>query len=252
MESIKGKTVVVTGGASGIGKATAKRFAEEGASVAVLDIQKEAGRILAAEFRSDGGTAEFFSCDMGREEEIEGAMKKVYQRFGRIDILVGNAGIAEKKSLLPDMDMDSFYDVLRINLIGVILSNKHAVEYMMKNEGEQKGAVVNVASILGTVGADKSIAYPTAKAGVINFTKAQAVTYAKLGIRFNCVSPGYVDTPLLSHLPADLIASKVALHPMARFAKPEEIAEAILFLASPAASFITGSNLLVDGGYTAV
>jgi NAD(P)-dependent dehydrogenase (short-subunit alcohol dehydrogenase family) len=251
LNSFQGKSVVVTGGASGIGLACARAFSREGASVALWDIQEEAGKAAVREICSQGGTAEFFLCDMTEEAQIGEAASRTCRAFGRMDVLVGNAGIAERKTMLEDMDMNDFRRVINVNLTGVVMSNKYAVKYMMQNPGPVRGSVVNVASILGMVGAPMSTAYPAAKAAVINFTRAQAVTYGPLGIRFNSISPGYVNTPLLKNLPEELIHSRVALHPMGRFAEPAEIAEAVLFLAGPSASFITGSNLAADGGYTA-
>ena len=251
MDSLKGKVAVVTGGASGIGLSAAELFSRRGAAVAILDIQDEAGTKAAEEIERGGGKALYLHCDMADEKSIADAMGAVCRHFGRVDILVGNAGIAEKKSMLEELDTAAFLKVLAVDLTGVVLSNKYAVKYMLQNEGECKGAVVNVASILGMVGSAMSTAYPASKAAVINFTRAQAVTYGKLGIRFNAVSPGYVKTPLLRDLPPGLVESRIEKHPIGRLGRPEEIAEAIVVLASPAASFVTGANLAVDGGYTA-
>ena len=251
LNSFQGKSVVVTGGASGIGLACARAFSREGALVSLWDIQEEAGRAAAHDICQHGGTAEFFPCDMRSEAQVGEAASRTCRVFGTIDVLIGNAGIAEKKAMLEKMDMDDFRHVIEVNLTGVVMSNKYAVKYMMQNPGPMRGSVVNVASVLGMVGSPMSTAYPAAKAAVINFTRAQAVTYGALGIRFNSISPGYVNTPLLKHLPEELVRSRTALHPMGRFAEPAEIAEAILFLAGPSASFITGSNLAAAGGYTA-
>ena len=177
-------------------------------------------------------------------------MNQAAEQYGRIDLLVGNAGIPETKSPVHEMKLEDLNRVLSTDLLGVVLTNKYAIQHMLKNSGKQKGCVVNVASILGVVGAVNSIAYPISKAGVINFTRSQAATYAPLGIRMNCVSPGYVNTPLLDKLPKELIRSKIALHPIGRFAEPSEIANAILFLCSDLASYVIGANLLADGGYT--
>ena len=142
--------------------------------------------------------------------------------------------------------------VIDTDLHGLVYCNKYAIIQMLKNKEEQKGAIVNVASILGVVEAKNSVSYPISKGAVVNFTRAQAATYAPMGIRINTVSPGYINTPLLKKLSADLVASKIAAHPIGRFAQPEEIANAIMFLASDKASFIVGANLMADGGYTCV
>jgi NAD(P)-dependent dehydrogenase (short-subunit alcohol dehydrogenase family) len=252
MGMLQNKVAVVTGSTSGIGLATAEKFAEEGAKVVITGRNHEKGLAVEHSIRGNGKEATYIPCDVTKEEDIAHLMDGAVEHYGRLDILVGNAGIPETKSPVHKMKLEDLTRVLNTDLIGVVLSNKYAIQKMLKNEGKQKGCIVNVASILGVVGAANSIAYPISKAGVINFTRSQAVTYAPLGVRMNCVSPGYVNTPLLDKLPADLIRSKVALHPIGRFAEPSEIANAILFLSSDMASFVVGANLLVDGGYTAL
>ena len=252
MKLLQEKVSVIIGATSGIGLATAKKFAEEGAKTAIVGRNRERGLSVERSIREKGQQAAFFPCDITREEEIARLMDQVEQTYGRIDILVGNAGIPEKKMPVHEMELEDLMRVLNTDLIGIILCNKHAIRHMLKNDGARKGSIVNVASILGVVGAANSIAYPASKAGIVNFTRSQAVTYAPMGIRMNCVSPGYVNTPLLDKLPAELIRSKVALHPIGRFAEPEEIASVILFLCSDMAAYMVGSNLVVDGGYTAV
>lgn len=252
MGLLQDEVSVIIGATSGIGLAAAALFAEEGAKVVVVGRSREKGLSIAQRICSKGNQATFLSCDITREQEIARLMEQVEEAYGRIDVLVGNAGIPETKSPVHEMALEDLTRVLNTDLIGIILCNKHAIRHMLKNEGAQKGSIVNVASILGVVGSANSIAYPASKAGIINFTRSQAVTYAPKGIRMNCVSPGYVNTPLLEKLPEELIRSKIALHPIGRFAEPEEIAKAILFLCSDLASYVVGANLLVDGGYTAV
>ncbi|HAH79524.1 MAG TPA: short-chain dehydrogenase [Ruminococcaceae bacterium] len=251
MGLLQNRVSVVIGATSGIGLATAKKFAEEGSKVVLAGRNLERGRAAERSIREKGRQASFFACDVTKEQEIARLMDQAEQTYGRIDVLVGNAGIPEKKSPVHEMKLEDLTRVLSTDLIGIILCNKYAIQHMLKNKGPQKGSIVNVASILGVVGSANSIAYPASKAGLVNFTRSQAVTYAPQGIRMNCVSPGYVNTPLLDKLPAELIRSKVALHPIGRFAEPVEIANAILFLASDLASYVVGSNLVVDGGYTA-
>lgn len=179
-------------------------------------------------------------------------MDEAVKKYGRIDILVGNAGIPETKSPVHEMKTEDLMKVLNTDLIGIILTNKYAIKYMLNNDGSNKGAIVNIGSILGVVGAANSIAYPASKAGLTNFTRSQAVTYANKGIRMNTVSPGYINTPLLEKLPLELVKEKVAAHPIGRFAEPKEVANAVVFLCSDKASYIVGANLMVDGGYTSI
>lgn len=252
MKLLQDKVSVIIGSTSGIGLAIAKKFAEEGAKVIVSGRNSEKGGKAAEAIIRKGGTASFIQCDITIEKSIIDLMDETVRKFGRIDILVGNAGIPEKKSPVHEMEASDLLNVLNTDLVGIILANKYAISHMLHNEGTKKGAIVNVASILGVVGAANSIAYPASKSGIISFTRSQAITYAKHGIRMNTVSPGYVNTPLLSKLPQELLKQKIDLHPIGRFAEPEEIAEAVLFLCSDKASFIVGTNLMVDGGYTAM
>lgn len=252
MNELKDKVAVILGATSGIGAVVAEKFAAEGAKVAVCGRNRERGNAVVDAICANGGNADFFSADISLEEDCARLMDEVVLHFGAIDILIGNAGITEKNALLHEMDTENFMKVVQTDLIGIVLANKHALSYMVKNPGPNRGAIVNVASIMGVVGGRFSNSYPVSKAGIIHFTKAQAVTYAPYGIRMNTVSPGYVDTPMLQVLSEDIRKAGIALHPLGRFATPEEVAEAILFLASDRASFITATNLMVDGGYTAV
>lgn len=255
MKEFEGKTALVLGATSGIGKAVAEAFARNGAKVAVVGRNAERGNAVAAGIEKDGGTAKFFSCDITSEESIKKLMADTVSAFGRIDFLIGNAGIPEKKvplHAMTDQDFKDFMAVINTDLVGIIQSNRYAVKEMLKNSGEFKGAVVNIASILGVVADYETGSYPASKAGIINFTKAQAVTYIKKGIRFNSVAPGYVNTALLKQLPPDLLKAMIDKHPIGRFAEASEIADAIIFLCSSRASCIVGHNLVVDGGYTAI
>ena len=252
MKLLENKVAIVLGATSGVGEATAKLFAKYGARVIVTGRNKERGDAVVTAILTDGNEAAFVKCDVTIEEEIKNLMEETVKIFGRLDILIGNAGIPEKKSPLHEMNMEDFTRVIDTDLFGIVLSNKYAVQKMLLNEGPHRGAIVNIGSILGVVGAPNSTAYPAAKAGITNFTTSCAVTYAALGIRFNTISPGYVNTPLLANLPPELVKSKSMAHPIGRFAEPEEIAEAAAFLASEKASYVVGANLRVDGGYTAV
>jgi NAD(P)-dependent dehydrogenase (short-subunit alcohol dehydrogenase family) len=252
MKLLQDKVSVIIGSTSGIGISIAEKFVEEGSKVVIVGRNVERGRDVENMLKEKGGNATFIPCDITDEASIIKLMDETVKMYGRIDILVGNAGIPEKKCPVHEMELDDLLTVINTDLVGIILTNKHAIRHMLKNDGKQKGAIVNIASILGVVGAANSIAYPASKAGIIKFTSSQAVTYAKDGIRMNVVSPGYVNTPLLSKLPPELLKEKISAHPIGRFAEPAEVAEVVVFLCSDKASFIVGTNLMVDGGYTAI
>ncbi|MBM7679907.1 NAD(P)-dependent dehydrogenase (short-subunit alcohol dehydrogenase family) [Pullulanibacillus pueri] len=245
---IENKIAVITGAASGIGEATAKLLAKEGAKVIIGDVAQSAEAVVE-EIKAVGGEALFVRCDVTDEKSVRNLMETATASYGRLDILVANAGIPEKKGPVHEMQLDDWQKVLNIDLNGVVLANKYAIQQMLKNGF---GAIVNMGSILAHVGQVNSTAYSAAKAAVVNFSRSAAVTYATQGIRINCISPGYTETPLLAKLPEETKQAMIANHPIGRLGKPEEIAEAILFLVSDKASFITGTVLHVDGGYTAV
>ena len=255
MKEFTGKVAVVLGATSGIGAAIAGKFAQEGAKVVVVGRNRERGEAVAAKITGAGGEGGFIPCDITSEQSIAALMDETVKTHGRIDILIGNAGIPEKKVPLhqmTDRDFADFMAVINTDLIGIIQSNRYAIKHMLGNDGPERGAIVNIASILGVVADYNTASYPASKAGIINFTRAQAVSYIKQGIRMNTVSPGYVNTPLLQQLPQELVQSIVNAHPIGRFAEAEEIADAVLFLCGKKSSCIVGFNLVVDGGYTAI
>jgi NAD(P)-dependent dehydrogenase (short-subunit alcohol dehydrogenase family) len=242
-----GKVAVVTGGASGIGRATVERLASEGASVVVVDRDARQGSELVAAPEKDGATALFVCTSVTDEAEVISLYEKVHAVYGRVDVLVNCAGIA-RESYGETTSLEDWRAVLDVNLGGVFLMSKHAIAPLRAAGG---GAIVNVGSILSSVGTPGGASYVASKHAVEGLTKAFALEHATEGIRVNAVCPGYVHTPLIQQ---DLDASPgllESMHPMGRLAEPSEIAAVIAFMASDDASFVTGASYLVDGGYTA-
>ena len=245
---LEGKVAVVTGAGSGIGAAIARLFAVEGAKVILGDLAESAAT-RAAELAGEGFGATSQRVDVTDESSVAGLMQAAVTRFGRLDILVANAGIPERKAPIHALDLADWRRVIDVDLTGVAICNKFAAGAMLATGG---GAIVNMASILGHVGQENSNAYSAAKAAVVNLTRSVALTYARRGIRANCVSPGYVDTPLLATLPEATRQNMLLRQPIGRLGRPEEIAQVVAFLASDRASMITGACINADGGYTAI
>ncbi len=244
-----GKVAIVTGGAMGIGEATARKLAGLGASVAILDIDRDAGPKSAAATEKNGRICEFFRCDIGVAKEVSQAVGAVVKKFGAIDILVSNAGIQLYGDAITTSE-EEWDRLMGINLKGCFLVAKYAVPHMI----ERGGAIVVVGSVQSMTAISNSIAYVASKHGLLGLTRAMSLDYAQKGIRVNCVCPGTIDTPMLrwaaglSDDPDKVIAACSRMHPLGRIGKPEEVADAIAYLASPMASFITGAALLLDGG----
>lgn len=245
---LKDKVAVVTGGASGIGEASVLDMAAEGASVVIADRDEQRGEALAARMnREREGMAVFQAVDVKDEAQVRTLFEVTVARFGQVDVVFNNAGIGHTAPV-EEYSAADWQRVIDINLTGVFLVAKHALA-RMRPRGT--GSIINCASILGNVGQSLTSAYSAAKGGVVNLTRTLALEYAPHGIRVNTVSPGYIDTPILRDLDEETLRQLTALHPIGRLGSPREVASAVTFLASDDASFITGANLLVDGGFTA-
>ncbi|MFD0589298.1 SDR family NAD(P)-dependent oxidoreductase [Paenibacillus sp. GCM10027627] len=245
---LNGKVAIITGGASGIGKSAAERFIREGAKVVVSDIAPQADELIS-ELTSTGGEAIYIKADVSSEADVQHLVAKTVEHFGQLDIMVANAGIGHASTPIEDYTLDRWKQMIDINLTGVFLCDKYAIEQMMAQS--TGGAVINTASIMSHVGMPNLTSYNAAKGGVANMTRSLGISYAKHGIRVNAVCPGFIDTPILSSSDEAMRARLVSLHPIGRLGRAEEIASAMVFLASDDASFVVGTNLLVDGGYTA-
>ncbi|GEC90655.1 MULTISPECIES: SDR family NAD(P)-dependent oxidoreductase [Brevibacillus] len=247
MARLEGKVAIVTGGASGIGETTVRLFAKEGAKVVIADFSPR-GNELAEELNQAGFDALFVKTDVTKEDEVKNMVSTTVEKYGKVDILFANAGIA-KDAPGHLLSMDDWQRTIDINLTGVFLCDKYVIEQMLAQG--TGGAIVNCGSIHSHAGKAGVTAYSSAKGGVKLLTQTLGLTYAKQGIRVNAVCPGYIDTPLIAGRNEALNEHLIGLHPMGRLGKPEEVAKAVLFLASDDASFVTGTSLLVDGGYTA-
>ncbi|HSO59386.1 MAG TPA: glucose 1-dehydrogenase [Paenisporosarcina sp.] len=241
---LQDKVAIVTGGASGIGEFTVREMLKQGAKVVIADFNDAGGQQLAEEL---GENVTFIHVDVSNEEQVEAMVKHSVDTFGKVDILFSNAGIGSVGST-HELTLEEWNKTISVNLSGVFLCAKYALKEMVK---QGSGSIVNCASILGHVGQAATASYAAAKGGVVNMTRALALEYASQGIRVNAVCPGYIKTPLLDQLDDEMMQHLVSLHPLGRLGESHEVANAVVFLASDEASFITGANLLVDGGYTA-
>jgi NAD(P)-dependent dehydrogenase (short-subunit alcohol dehydrogenase family) len=251
---LEGKVALVTGGASGIGRATAVAMAREGARVAVTDRSEESAAATVALINAAGGQAIAIGGDVIREAEVAAMVARTVAAFGRLDCAFNNAGVAAAGvgpggQRLHELTQTSVDRMLAINLTGVFLCLKHEITQMLAQGGG--GAIVNTASIAGLIGLRTSSHYVAAKHGVVGLTKTAAIEYAEDGIRVNCVNPGYVATPMTKETMEARGAEILAKVPMGRMGVPEEIAEAVVWMCSDKASFMTGAAQVVDGGYYA-
>ncbi|CAM5200061.1 NAD(P)-dependent dehydrogenase (Short-subunit alcohol dehydrogenase family) OS=Ureibacillus acetophenoni OX=614649 GN=SAMN05877842_11774 PE=3 SV=1 [Ureibacillus acetophenoni] len=244
MAKLQDKVAIITGGASGIGAATAKLFVEEGAKVVLVDWNEENGKAFETELKGQGADVVFVKADVASEEDVANVYKTTIDTFGRVDILFNNAGIGAVKPT-EELTYAEYRKTVNVDLDGTFLVAQLAIKEMLKIGG---GVIVNTASMYGLVGAAGSAAYNAAKGGVINLTRSLGLEYATRNIRVNALCPGYIDTPII---PEDFKQALREVTPMKRLGTADEMAKAVLFLASDDSSFMTGNTLTVDGGYTA-
>ena len=252
MKKLENKTVFITGGLSGIGKACAIAAAKEGANIAIADLKSDTADQSMEEIKKENFKAIFIECDVSSFTQVEAAIQKTISTFGTLDVALNNAGIGGKSYKVGDMPEQEWLKVIGINLNGVFNCMKHELAQM---EIQKKGAIVNMSSVMGKVGIPTSSHYVASKHAVIGLTQTAALEYATEGIRINAICPGFIDTPLLTKIGinrhADAKQHIIGLHPMKRLGKAEEIANGFIFLACDDSSFVSGTALEIDGGYLA-
>lgn len=235
------RLALVTGGATGIGAAIAKRFVQEDIQVAICDVDSENGKTLATDI---GATARFYKLDIADESEVNAVVDNIFHEFGRIDILVNNAGIT-KDTLLIRMTREDWERVLRVNLTGTFLMTKAVAKHMIK---QRHGRIVNIASVVGIIGNFGQANYAASKAGIIAFTKSCAKELARRNIMVNAIAPGFIKTRMTEVIPDEIKESYLKLIPLGRFGEPEDVANLVMFLSSDGAAYLTGQTICVDGG----
>jgi NAD(P)-dependent dehydrogenase (short-subunit alcohol dehydrogenase family) len=252
---VEGKVTIVTGAASGIGWSTCLLLAREGSKVAVTHIHDDTGEELVSEIKRSGGVAEYWHMSVSNEKEVAQVFADIYKKFGKIDVLVNNAGTYGSQKTTHETDEEEWDKVINANLKGVFFCTKHVIPYMKKDGG---GSIINISSILGLVGTINDSPYHASKGGVRLLTKTDAISYGKDKIRVNSVHPGYIRTPMFERVgalfPGGIKAFNkyvASLHPIGNCGEPSDIAYGILYLASDESKFVTGSELVIDGGYTA-
>ncbi len=250
MNDLKGKRALITGGASGIGRATALLFADRGASVAIVDLNATGGTAVVDKIETLGGRALFLCCDVTRDADCRRAMQRTVGELGGLDILFNNAGIILRTTVLETSE-EEWDRVMAVNVKSIFLLSRLAIPLMVEGGG---GVIINVSSGWGLVGGRRAASYCASKGAVVQLTKAMALDHAAQKIRVNCICPGDTDTPMLRHEadqlgePASAFLAEAARRPLGRIGRPEDIAHAALYLAGEASSFVTGTILVVDGG----
>lgn len=254
MKRLKNKNIIVTGASLGIGKAVSVKLAEEGANVALTDILDDEGLKLEKEIKKNGGNAKYWHLDVSHEKEVSSVFHEIYEAFESIDVLVNNAGISGVNKPTHEIELDEWQKVININLNGVFLCNKYAIPIMRKSG---KGNIINLSSIYGIIGAPDIPPYHASKGAVRLMTKTDALIYAKDNIRVNSVHPGFIWTPLVENMGknseegVEEFRKKLdSMHPIGHVGEPDDIAYGVVYLASDESKFLTGSELVIDGGYT--
>jgi len=251
MGKLDGKVAIVTGAASGIGRATAALFAAEGAKVVAADWSDAEGTKAVEAITASGGAAVFVRVDVSQPDDVQAMIRKAVDLYGGVDVIFNNAGVEGEQAITADCSLENWDRVININLKGVFLGMKYALPEMLKRGG---GSIINNASVAGIVGFRSIPAYCASKGGVIQLTKAAALEYAAQGIRVNAICPGVIWTPMVERFVGDNAEARKAfeaMEPVGRFGSPEEVARMALFLASDDSSFCTGAPFVVDGGFVA-
>lgn len=254
MKRLENKVVLMTGGSLGIGREGCKKLAQEGATVAITDIADDEGEELKQEIEKDGGKAGYWHLDVSNEEEVQSVFSRVKDQFGKIDVLVNNAGISGVNKPTHEITLKEWQKVIDINVNGVFLCTKHVIPYMKK---QGSGNIINLSSIYGIVSAPDIPPYHASKGAVRLMTKTDAILYAGDNVRVNSIHPGFIWTPLVETMgeeseegPEQFRKNLDALHPIGHIGEAEDIAWGIVFMASDESKFMTGSELVIDGGYT--